>query len=434
MTKKVRELILVGLILVGLALVGPFPLNKAAIGQEEIMLDFVFPVQVAGRLAPEMEAKVREFNATHEGIHVTPIFGGNYHNTMSIVELRMASGDPPDVFLVMYPHTLHFYGRDSLERLDPYVEEMGKEWREDFVDAYWKMGTYGGSQWAIPYQGSTPILYYNEEALREAGLDPEGLNTWDDVIEYAKKLTIREGGVLKRWGVEIMVDEWGFQMLALQAGQHIIGETPGKVTIDTEAGRDAMAFYNDLVHRYKVAPKFRLYGDTAEDFVAGETAMMWNTTGSLAFVRDNATFDWNVRYAPKKVQYAVAIGGGALHIPKSAPESHKKAAWTFIEWMVRPENVAWWSYTSGYIPFRRSATKFLGEYWEKLPQAKVAFNQLEYARKWAAWYSAGAVMKIINDRVEEAVATGMDPARFTQELQRNIERIYARYEGKKIEE
>jgi len=404
---------------------------------EEVSLDFVFPVQVAGPLAAAMERKVAEFNELHRGqIHVTPIFGGNYHRTLSLVELRMASGDPPDVFLVMYPHTLQFWGTESIENLDPYIQELDNadDWRKDFVDAYWEMGSYCGHQWAIPYQGSTPILYYNEDALAEAGLDPNGLKTWDDVINYAGKLTIRKGNTVKRWGVEIFVDEWGLQMLALQAGQHLIGDTPGIVTIDTPAVRKAMAFYNDLITNYKVAPKFRLYSDTAQDFVSGVTAMMYNTTGSLAFVRDNANFKWNVCFAPKDVQYAVPIGGGALHISKNIPESHKKAAWIFIHWMVKPEQVAWWSYTSGYIPIRRSAAQYLKDYWAELPQAKVAFDQLQYARKWAVWYDAGAVMRTINDELEKAVATGMDPATFAKQLQAKVEAIYSRYLGKRVEE
>ena len=173
--------------------------------------------------------------------------------------------------------------------------------------------------------------------------------------------------------------------------------------------------------------------DTAEDFVTGQTAMMYNTTGSLAFVRDNAKFKWNVCYAPKDVQYAVPIGGGALHISKNIPQSHKDAAWIFIKWMVEPKQVAWWSHTSGYIPIRRSATSYLTAYWQTLPQAKVAFNQLEDAHKWAAWYEGGAVMKTINDELESAVANDMDPAQFTEKLQKDVEAIYARYVGRRVE-
>ena len=62
----------------------------------------------------------------------------------------------------------------------------------------------GGKTWGIPFQRSTIVLYWNKELFKEAGLDPEkGPANWDQMVEYAKKLTKTDAsGNVTQWGVQ----------------------------------------------------------------------------------------------------------------------------------------------------------------------------------------------------------------------------------------
>lgn len=65
--------------------------------------------------------------------------------------------------------------------------------------------------YGIPWQRSTIILYYNKDAYKEAGLDPETPpTTWKELEEYAQKLTKEENGTTTRYGIQIPSDKAGY--------------------------------------------------------------------------------------------------------------------------------------------------------------------------------------------------------------------------------
>ena len=213
----------------------------------------------------------------------------------------------------------------------------------------------------------------------EAGLDPEKPpQTWDDVVEYATKLVRRENGEVTRWGLQIPIDQWLILAFVMQNGGTIANESGTEIYLNTPEAIEAVQFLVDLVQKHNVMPARRLFGDAAADFVAGETAMMYNSTGNLTFVRNAATFDWGVAYLPYKEKQVVPTGGGNFVIFKGVPEERQKAAWEYIKWMTSAENAAYWSIQSGYVAVRKDAfdLPIMQEYTKEVPEALVARDQL----------------------------------------------------------
>src|SRR5260370_33341114 len=76
--------------------------------------------------------------------------------------------------------------------------------------------TYNGKFYAVPFQRSTPVMYYNKDAFAEAGLDPEKPPvTWDELANAAQKLTAREGDRVTRWGLELPLEAFNWFYYAL---------------------------------------------------------------------------------------------------------------------------------------------------------------------------------------------------------------------------
>ena len=63
----------------------------------------------------------------------------------------------------------------------------------------------GGKTYGIPFQRSTPVLYWNKEAFKDAGLDPnKAPATWDEMVSFGKKLTKKDAsGNVTQWGLRI---------------------------------------------------------------------------------------------------------------------------------------------------------------------------------------------------------------------------------------
>jgi sn-glycerol 3-phosphate transport system substrate-binding protein len=376
--------------------------------EDFVVLRYYYPVGVAGALAPKMMELVDTFNKEHPDIMVDAIFSGYYLDSFTKAVTAHLSGNPPDVLLCGDTSAWSLMEMDAIIPVDDYIEEAGgDEYWSDFFDAFQLDTLYEGMRISVPFQKSTPIFYYNKEAFEEVGLDPEDPpENWDELLEYAQKLVKKDAsGEVTRWGVEIPIDAWMIQAFAMQNGSTYSGKDGTEIYLDDPVTVEAMQFMADLANVYEVAPQYRMYADASADFVAGETAMMYNSTGGLAFVRQSATFDFGVAFMPGKERRAGPTGGASLVIFNDIPQSHKDAAWEFVKWMTEPEQTAFWSVASGYLPVRKSTLELeeYKDYLAEVPQAMVGLEQLQFDFTVPATHNGRKVFEIVSKAMEEAM-------------------------------
>ena len=117
-------------------------------------------------------------------------------------------------------------------------------------------------------------------------LDPEKPpETWAELLDYAQKLTVKDAsGNVTRYGVEIPIDAWILSAFAFQNGMDAVGDST-EVYLDDPRMVEALQYIADLANKYQAMPQKRLFGDSGADFVAGQTAMLYNSTGSLTFIK-----------------------------------------------------------------------------------------------------------------------------------------------------
>ncbi len=169
-----------------------------------------------------------------------------------------------------------------------------------------------------------------------------------------------------------------------------------------------MQFYIDLSHKYGAMPEGvqSIWPSAPTDFASGATAMIVHSSGSLNGILEQANFDVGVMPYPGKKAgtFASVPGGGNFYLLKGAPQAKRDAAWKFIEFVTRPENVADYSINTGYIPNRSSAfdTDAMKSYLEKTPQMMDAFNALQYAGAEFSIADFAQVRNIFHDYLQKA--------------------------------
>ena len=399
---------------------------------EVVLLRFYFPVGVAGSLAPKMDAKVKKFNDSHPNIQVEPIFAGNYPETFQKALTANAGGNPPDVALMADQDVWSLIDADAITPIDEYIQAAGGDaYMSDFYEAFVKDVTIDGHYWGLPFQKSTPVFYWNKDAFTEAGLDPEKPpETWTELLDYAQKLTVKDAsGNVTRYGVEIPIDAWILSAFAFQNGMDAVGDST-EVYLDDPRMVEALQFIADLANKYQAMPQKRLFGDSGADFVAGQTAMLYNSTGSLTFIKDSATFDFGVAFLPGNVRRAAGTGGGPLVMFKNIPDSHKDAVWTFMDWMSSTDETGNWMVDTGYVSVRKSAVESpgLAEYIAGFPASRVAIDQLEYAIPQPPRTREGRkIFEIITTAFEDAMFLRGEPADLLTAAQAQAEEVLAKY-------
>ncbi len=146
-------------------------------------------------------------------------------------------------------------------------------------------------------------------------------------------------------------------------------------------------------------------------FLAGQHSMMLLSTGSLTHIRDNAKFPYKVAFVPRNVRNAVPIGGASLIIPAGVESEKQKAAWTLIKWMTSPEKSGWWSRATGYFAPNMAAYQLpdMVAFMQKNPDAKIAVDQLAFAKPWFATYKTVPVRKALEDEVQSVLSGKKQP-------------------------
>ncbi len=319
---------------------------------EPVRLSFWYPVDLGGGLAKIIDGLVTDFNKTHSDVQVTATYTGNYDVTLQKIQAAKLAGRLPDVAVTEISSVPVLGALGAAQPLDTQIagegggKFLGKFWPSMLLNC-----TYAGKTYGIPFQRSTPVMYYNKDAFREVGLDPEKPPlTWDQLVQAGQKLTKREGDRVSRWGLELPLEafNWFYYALVYANGGESLSPDGTKVLWDEPKPLGALRFWHDLVNKYRVTPAYTPWNDGPQEFVAGKAAIIWHSTGSQAFMREHVKFQWGLGRIPKGVQFGPPSGGGNMML-YTTDAARQKAAWVFIRWMSDAKQAARWSIASGYL-------------------------------------------------------------------------------------
>ena len=392
---------------------------RTAFAADPIEIDLFFPVPVQGKLADKMKELIDRFNGQQSAAKATAVYTGSYDDTNLKTRAAIKAGKPPAAVIMSANFVREYVINGDVDPFDPIIEKDGKT-PTAFFDNFWpalKPNAFiDGKVYGVPYQNSTPLMYYAVDAFKDAGLDPEKPpETWADWVDAAKKLTKPNGD---RWGINFPATYdycgWITSALVMQnGGQYYNHDYGGEVYYNAPSALGALTLVDTLVNKAKVMPPGVSDANACTSaFFAGRLGMMLLSTGSLSFVRDNMKSPYKVAFLPKSVRNAAPIGGASLILPKGNTPERQAAAWTLISWLISPEIAGEWSRFTGYFAPRKAAydlpemQKFMTDH----PDAKIALDQLKYAVPWFDTFNTVAVRKAMEDQVQAILSGKVAPA------------------------
>ena len=395
-------------------------------------ISFYYPVAVGGPITKLIDTFAADFEKENAGIKVRPIYAGSYQETIVKSLTAHKAGNPPTTSVLLSTDMFTLIDEEAVVPIDEFVKtEADKKWLASFFPAFMANSQTGAKTWGIPFQRSTIVLYWNKEAFKDAGLDPEKAPaTWDEQLALAQKLTKRDAsGNVTQWGIQIPSSGfpyWLFQGLTTQADAMLMNQAGDQTAFDNPGVIEALQYWMDLAHKHKVHPPGIVeWGTTPKDFFEKRCAMMWTTTGNLTNVRANARFPFGVAMLPAGKRRGSPTGGGNFYISSKAPRLQQEAAFKFAQWITSPERAAQWSVDTGYVAVRPDAyeTDVLKKYVADFPQAAVARDQLPHAVAELSTHENQRVTKAFNDGLQAALTGGKPAAAAMADAQAEAERI-----------
>ena len=362
-------------------------LSSAALAQTEI----TWWHAMGGELGTKLEEIVAGYNASQTAYHVTPIFKGTYAETMTAAIAAFRAGEQPDIVQVFEVGTGTMMAAEGA--IYP-VYQLMADTGQDFDPSGYLSAVVGyytdteGNMLSMPFNSSTPVLYYNKTVFEKAGLDPNvPPATWEEVEAYSKKIV--ESGAAKcgfttgwiSWIQTENLSAWHNQPIGtLENG---FGGLEAELTVN---GPLQVKHWTNL-KRWLEEGLYQYGGpeggnDAPPKFYAQECAMIMNSSASRAGVLNNSK-DFEVgiamlpHYADTEPQNSI-IGGATLWVLQGRPAAEYKGVAKFLTFLSSPEVQAQWHQQTGYVPITLAAAKLTEEsgFYKKNPGRDIAVKEL----------------------------------------------------------
>jgi len=373
---------------------------------------------MGGALGEAVNKMVDNFNKTHPNIKVTAQFQGNYDEELNKLRTAQQSKSGPDIVQVYDIGTRFMVDSGWAVPIQKFIdaEKYDISKLEPNLLAYY---TVDKELYSMPFNSSTPILYYNKTAFKDAGLDPNTPpKNFDEIEQFSKKLVKKDSsGKVTQYGYSMAIYGWFFEQFMAKQGALYANNGNGRekrataVVFNDEAGQNILNWWKKLVDEGLAGNFGRNYDDTVNAFTAGRTAMFIASTASLKQVLDGVgnKFEVGTGFLPalnNNKDGGVIIGGASLWILNTRSEEYQNAAWEFIKYMVSPEQQLFWHQNTGYFPVTKAVYEMpeMKTHLEKYPQFNTAIEQLHNTP--INWATEGALIGVFPEArqtVEKAI-------------------------------
>ena len=303
---------------------------------------------------------------------------------------------------------------------------------EPNVAAYYT--TEDGKMYSMPFNSSTPLLYYNKDMFDAAGIT-EIPTSLPEIAEVGDAL-MNQGGAQEVLAISIY--GWYFEQFLCKQGLDMVDNGNGreaaatKVVFDENGGGlNILNAWYDLYQQGYAPNVGRSGSDTATtDFTSGKAAMMLGSTASLKQVLQDSggNFEVGTAYYPAVSpddEGGVSIGGASLWALNNNDETKAAATWKFIKFLISPESQAYWNAQTGYFPIVTAAQdeQVFKDNIAQYPQFQTALDQLhdsapEYAGALLSVFPESR--QIVETQIEDMLNGNVTPEEAVENMASEI--------------
>ena len=375
-----------------------------------------------GELGREVERLASDFNASQSEYRIVPTYKGLYTETMTAAMFALRSKQHPTILQAAEVATATMMAaKGVVYPVHELMREQGAEFAPDSllpsVTGYYS--DTSGNMLSFPFNASTPILYFNKDQFRLAGIDPDTAPaTWPEVEAAARKLLDRKisCGITTGWPAWVNIENFSaFHNLPIATFDNGLGGTGARLQFNNLVVTGHLA----TLVEWQKSGLFDYSGRTNEAerrFYKSECGILISSSAARADIIANAKFEigygvlpyWpNVMGAPQNS----IIGGGSLWVLQGRPDDEYKGVARFFAFLSRPDVQAHWHQWTGYLPLTHAAyeqTRALGFY-DRNPGTDISIRQMTLKPPTA--HSKGLrlgsyviIRDIIQEEMEDALA------------------------------
>ncbi|MEJ2630311.1 MAG: sn-glycerol-3-phosphate ABC transporter substrate-binding protein UgpB [Acidihalobacter sp.] len=342
---------------------------------------------MSGKLGETVQHLADEFNQSQNRYEVVPVFKGTYKETMLSAIAAFRAHNPPDIVQIFDVGTATMMSARGA--YVPVYNLMAKEHiafsTKQFIPA--AASYYSNTQGklvSLPFNSSTPVIFYNKDLFAKAGVQPP--KTWAEMDVVGKKLRASGAacGFTTGWPAWVQMEQF-----SLWNGLHYATHDNGykavkgvKLLINDKPYVEHLAQLGE----WSKSGVFEYGGPESNSrplFVSGHCAMYMGSSASYAAIKGGAQFPFGIGPMPYDGKLADApqntvVGGASLWVMKGVPSSHYAGIAAFLKFMMSGKSQAYWASSTGYVPVTQAGYQQLKSegFYNEQPGAMVAIDEL----------------------------------------------------------
>lgn len=381
-------------------------LSTAAAGSAQAATEISWWHAMGGQLGETVNTISKDFNASQSSCVIKPTYKGSYEEAMTAGIAAFRAKQAPNIIQIFDAGAATIINAPGAAYP---VADLLKENGQSFDSQDYIAGVRNfyadaeGKMIGMPFNASTPVLYYNKALLEKAGVKPP--KTWEEFEAIAPKL--KEAGVI---ALSQSHTPWIFsENFHSRHNLQLSDANNGFSGVATEIkyNNPEMIMHFDKMKSWKDNGWYGYYGsnwgDNRTPFEKKEVAMWLGSSGSFGGLKTTAKFDFGTTYLPywnsitQGKEYNTFIGGAALFAFSGKDKAQNTCTADFFAYMSAPETQVFWHKETGYVPITKAAYEAAQAegYYNQEPSAEVGIKQLSLpGGEWTKGYRLGFYVQI----------------------------------------
>ena len=345
-------------------------------------LQIQFWHSMSGNTQEALDAVVAGFNESQDQYEVVATNQGTYDESTGKFFNMAGGSDSAHIIQIGEQNLQSMIDSGMIASVSDLIETYSFD-DSDLLEQEVNFYTVDGDMWAMPFNCSTPVVYYNKTVFDAAGVT-EFPTTFEGITEAAQKVAESNDSITP---VGMYAYGYALDQMVINMGGYVINNENGRADRATEVSyQDQITQIYNWIKDLQDQELLLNYGSDGTNTISGFTqqqvGMFIASSASCRNVIDSST-DFEVGVANLPVPEGtepegVYGGGGALCVATGLDEDVEAGVMEFLTYATSPEVQATWAVSTGYFPICNGAyeTETLTSTYEELPQLQVAADQL----------------------------------------------------------
>jgi sn-glycerol 3-phosphate transport system substrate-binding protein len=361
---------------------------------------------MGGQLGETVNKIAEDFNASQSDYKITPVYKGSYEETLTAGIAAFRAGEQPNIIQVFDAGAATVIGaKGATVPVQDLLSNNGVAFDiNDYIAGvrYFYADT-DGKMIGMPFNSSTPIMYFNQEAFEKAGVTPP--KTWEEFASTTAP-ALKEAGYIPMTQSHLpwIFTENFFSRHNIQFATNNNGYDGIDTTININ--HPAIKAHYTALTEWKDKGLFEWlgtgWGDNAKPFEEGKSAIWLGSSGSFGGLKQKVDFDFSAAMLPywegvTTEPKQTFIGGAALFAMSGKSAEENKASAEFFKFLTSADTQYFWHKATGYVPITEAAYEMAKSdgYYKESPAAEVGIQQLTLpAGDWTKGYRMGFYVQI----------------------------------------